>query len=262
MRIREINCGTLAPLSSRLTNGSGAWLGRGRLVCRCLLVEGSRGLLLVDSGIGTMPVGRAFGVIAGPRYDPRETAVAQVRAFGFRAEDVRDIVVTHLDLDHAGGLCDFPRATVHVRTRELDAAVCRPSLRARFRYRSVQWAHGPRWEPYGEGGDRWRGWEAVSLRGVSDEVLLLSLPGHSPGHGGVAVRQGEGWILHAGDAFYHRGQVDPRRPWCPPGLTAFQEMAQWDRRARLRTLERLRSLSRDPSVRLVCAHDPGPGTGN
>ena len=30
-------------------------------------------------------------------------------------EDVTDIVLTHLDFDHAGGLDDFPAATVHLR---------------------------------------------------------------------------------------------------------------------------------------------------
>ena len=38
---------------------------------------------------------------------------------GFRREDVRHILVTHLDFDHAGGLPDFPDAVVHVQ-RDVD----------------------------------------------------------------------------------------------------------------------------------------------
>ena len=35
--------------------------------------------------------------------------------------DAGTIVLTHLDLDHAGGLADFPQATVHVSATELRA---------------------------------------------------------------------------------------------------------------------------------------------
>jgi glyoxylase-like metal-dependent hydrolase (beta-lactamase superfamily II) len=36
----------------------------------------------------------------------------QVQRLGFDPRDVRHIVLTHLDFDHAGGLDDFPHATV------------------------------------------------------------------------------------------------------------------------------------------------------
>jgi glyoxylase-like metal-dependent hydrolase (beta-lactamase superfamily II) len=49
-----------------------------------------------------------------PRLVEEETAVAQVRALGHDPADVTDIVLTHMDFDHVGGLGDFPQATVHV----------------------------------------------------------------------------------------------------------------------------------------------------
>ncbi len=253
MKVHELNCGSLAPLSARLVNGSGPWFGRGRLVCRSLLLEGSpHGLILVETGVGTCSLGSAFGFAARPRYDPAETPHARIRSLGFRPEDVRDIVVTHLDMDHAAGLRDFPWARVHLRSEEYEFVVLRPDLRARIRFRSRQWQHGVDWKPE-RATEEWRGFPASRLQ---DEVLLVALPGHSPGHAGVAVRTSAGWIFHCGDAFFHRGQVDPRRPWCPPGLAVFQALVQWDRRVWARTLERLRALARDPAVRLVCAHDP------
>ncbi|WP_223281445.1 MBL fold metallo-hydrolase [Streptomyces antnestii] len=48
--------------------------------------------------------------MARPVLDTGETAVRQVAALGYDIEDVRHIVLTHLDLDHAGGLRDFPPA--------------------------------------------------------------------------------------------------------------------------------------------------------
>ena len=41
---------------------------------------------------------------------------------GFSPDDVRHIVLTHLDFDHAGGIEDFPNARVHVLAREREAA--------------------------------------------------------------------------------------------------------------------------------------------
>lgn len=44
--------------------------------------------------------------------------VKQIDGRSYRIEDVRHIVLTHLDLDHAGGLPDFPHAKVHVHATE------------------------------------------------------------------------------------------------------------------------------------------------
>src|SRR3546814_18547913 len=57
-----------------------------------------------------------------PKLNLAETALAQIQALGFAASDVHNIVLTHLDFDHAGALADFPDATVHLHAPELSAA--------------------------------------------------------------------------------------------------------------------------------------------
>jgi phosphoribosyl 1,2-cyclic phosphodiesterase len=42
------------------------------------------------------------------------SAIEQIQKLGLRPEDVQHIFVTHLDFDHAGGISDFPNATVHI----------------------------------------------------------------------------------------------------------------------------------------------------
>jgi glyoxylase-like metal-dependent hydrolase (beta-lactamase superfamily II) len=99
-------------------------------------VERTDGLVLIDTGFGlddmrnVRQLGMAFNIAFRPQAREAETAIEQLRALGFQPEDVREIVVTHLDLDHAGGLPDFPGANVHVLSRELHAAL-QPSLRER-----------------------------------------------------------------------------------------------------------------------------------
>ncbi|HBH16463.1 MAG TPA: MBL fold metallo-hydrolase, partial [Leclercia adecarboxylata] len=55
------------------------------------------------------------------------TARARVEALGFSVADVRHIILTHLDFDHAGGLTDFPHARIHLMQQEIDTAQQRHS---------------------------------------------------------------------------------------------------------------------------------------
>lgn len=266
VRVHHLNCGTMCPLGGRLMDGMSRDLGPARLVCHCLLIETEAGLVLVDTGLGMRDVrfphprlSRFYRNLLRPRLDPDETAVRQVERLGFAAADVRHILLTHLDFDHAGGLEDFPLATVHLLAAELEAARRRNGPVARGRYRPMQWDEGPKWRTYPiGGGEPWFGFEAVrDLAGLPPEVLLVPLAGHSWGHTGVAIDTDEGWLLHAGDAYFFRGEIGSPRRRCPPGLRAYQRLMEVDRRARLRNQDRLRRLSLEQrgQVRILCGHD-------
>jgi glyoxylase-like metal-dependent hydrolase (beta-lactamase superfamily II) len=266
MRVHHLNCGTMRPLGGGLIDGRPGALRRAEMVCHCLLLESESGLVLVETGIGTPGVrrpkewlGTEFELLVAPRSGEAETAVAQVERLGFDPGDVRHVVLTHLDLDHAGGLVDFPEATVHVSATELRALRGARTRAERMRYRAVQFVHGPRFRGYEADGARWFGFEAVrELEGLDEEVLLIPLTGHTRGHSGVAVRSGEGWLLNAGDAYFHGGQLDPAGAHMPPGLRLFEALVQTERSSRLANLERLRALRREHGgeVTVFCAHDP------
>jgi glyoxylase-like metal-dependent hydrolase (beta-lactamase superfamily II) len=68
----------------------------------------------------------------------------------------------------------------------------------RTRYRSVQFAHNPKWSSYRDLGEPWFGFTAVrEFDGLPPEIMLIPLAGHTRGHAGVAVDTGDGWLLHA-----------------------------------------------------------------
>ena len=252
----------MCPRGARLLTGTGGLLSEATLVCHCLLVEGADGLVLVDTGFGIddtrnpARLGAPFRGLVRPRALRQETALEQLSALGRDPGDVRHVITTHLDLDHAGGLADFPDAEVHVLGRELDAAM-NPTLRERARYVAAQWAHGPRWVTHEPEGDDWFGFESVrALPSSDDEILLIPLVGHTRGHTGVAIRNGDGWLLHCGDAYFSPGEVQtPRR--CPPGLAMFEFLTEIDGGARRNNRDRLAELasSRGDEVEMICSHD-------
>ena len=253
--VHHLNCGTLCPLA-------GSLLSIGRMVCHCLLIETARdGLILVDTGFSTFDVAaperlpRLFRIATGPRLAADETAVAHVRRLGFAPSDVRHIVITHLDLDHAGGLVDFPEAIVHVHTHEHAAAMARATRNERTRYLPTQWAHGPRWSLLDTGGELWRGLPAVQrLPGLDVDVGIVALHGHTHGHSGVVVGGNSGEaLLHAGDAVYTEGTFS--RGSTPWALRVFERRMAIDDAARLASIEHLIRLH-GTGVRIVCAHDP------
>lgn len=268
MRVHHINCGTYCPVGGRLFDGASDG-PLGHLVCHCLVIESEAGLILIDTGFGTRDIDHPhqrlsdfFITLNNIQLRPDETAIAQLRLLGFDPADVRHIVLTHLDFDHAGGLEDFPNAAIHVTAREKEVA---DELKGgvfvgRRRYRPQQWDEVSDWRlyPFG-GGERWFGFDAVrDLDGLPPEILLIPLAGHTWGHSGVAIREDDGkWLLHAADAYFYRGEIGSETYECTPGLRAYQKLMEVDRNARLTNQQRLRRLSLDhgDDVRIFCAHD-------
>lgn len=256
-KVHHLNCASITGISV---------LGQ-HLVCHVLLLEtNSSGLVLVDTGLGTADyaaptsrLGAGFvRVYARPAIQPALAAVRQIEQLGYAASDVRHIVQTHLDLDHVGGLSDFPQATVHVHDTELRMALARKGLKARGRYRPAMWAHHPNWQPYTHGGSEWFGFEAArSLPGLDEDILTIPLFGHTHGHVGVAVRQGQRWILDAGDAYFDAREVKLAERVCGPGPQLFQWIVTTEFRARRENQDRLRALHREhPEIALFAAHNP------
>ncbi len=267
--LHHLNCGTLRPpLGVAVVGPATPGFRHGDLVCHCLLIETADSLVLVDSGFGLADVahpverlGRPFWTLVRPRLVESETAVRQVEALGYDPRDVGHVVLTHMDHDHTGGLGDFPHARVHVLAAEHDRATARPRRLDRHRYRPAHWAHVPasRWERYDPSGGAWFGFQATEpLRGLGADMRLVSLPGHTAGHAGVAVRLGERWLLHAGDAYLDRHQVNPYARRDRILTRIFDRAVQDDLALALATRARLMELERGrrPALRMVCSHDP------
>jgi glyoxylase-like metal-dependent hydrolase (beta-lactamase superfamily II) len=257
-RVHHLDCCTMCP---RI----GAVNEHNRFVGHVLAIETSdSGVVLVDTGIGdlsrTQPrkhLGVVFPTLFRPDLHPALSAKQQLTKLGL-ANEVQHILVTHLDTDHAGGLADFPNATVHVHRQELDAAT-KPSLKERSRYRKVLWSHQPRFETYEQTGEAWFGFDAVhGLTGLTNDILAIPLPGHTRGHTAIAVRDRERWLLHCGDGYFHQGTIDPLRPSPTAAVERFERLVAVDYRRVKRNHERLTELAnaKHLGMHIFSAHDP------
>jgi glyoxylase-like metal-dependent hydrolase (beta-lactamase superfamily II) len=263
LKVHHLNCGSMCPLGGKFVDGF-SHTTHAHLVCHCLAIETDQGIILVDTGLGTQDV-FTFGETFNPlfkrmlniKFRVEDTALFQLERLGFNADDVTDIVLTHLDFDHAGGLSDFPYAKVHVLKSELEAAMNPKSWLARNRYSSEQLRH-INWVTYESSGEKWLGFECVrNLKGLPPEILLVPLKGHTTGHSGIAIDTHYGWLLHAGDAYFYRGEMELDHYHCTPGLRLYQNLMQVDHKNRIWNQKRLRKLNREQGsqVKIFSAHD-------
>jgi glyoxylase-like metal-dependent hydrolase (beta-lactamase superfamily II) len=179
---------------------------------------------------------------AGPPFDE------QLRERGVQPDELDRVVMTHLHVDHTGGMRLLPRATFLCTREEWHAA--------HGRFAALQGYVGHHLPPaarvelldYSRQGEPFGSFaRTIDLFG-DGSVRLVSTPGHTPGHQSVLLRLEDGrQVLVVGDAAYTlrsiREQVLPMR-------TADDEASR-------RSLRELKAFAEQaPGAVLVPTHDP------
>jgi N-acyl homoserine lactone hydrolase len=165
-----------------------------------------------------------------------EHCLPQLRQLGVEPASIRQIVQTHLHMDHTGALGHFPDATVLVHTRELETARAISTATGSGYIRADYDRPRIRWQPVD--GDR-------DLFG-DGSVRLIETPGHSAGHMSlVLVLEETGTVLLTADAADNRAQWEGRAH--PRALHSREQAAA--------SMQRLRSLARETDALIVHGHD-------
>lgn len=243
-----------------------------RAICHCLLLADEKGLALVDTGIGLKEVqnplervGKELIETVGFQFHEALTAIRQIEKMGYTANDVSDIILTHGDNDHVGGLADFPQAVVHISEEEYQAMQqgfnsylsqqADPASNLKLhRYLPQQFEHNPTLKLHACSDTLWFGLEAREIPlGFASKILFIPLFGHTLGQCGVAIEQGQKWLLHVGDAYYLRVETfDENHP-----VSELTTVRAEDNEARRRSLEEIKHLMRDHSneIEIFGYHD-------
>jgi N-acyl homoserine lactone hydrolase len=184
-----------------------------------IVVDTGQGAHLLESGKSLHPFVRwevAF------RIEHEQEIGPQLRALGIGPRDVKRVVLSHLHMDHDGGLAHFPNSEILVAPGELKSA---------SGYLGA--------EPFGPFTMSRRLTEA-------GDVVAVATPGHTADHISVAVQDGDTSYFLAGDTSYNQnlmlgGKVD--------GVSA-------DERVAIATLDTIRRFTQSRPTVYLPTHDP------
>lgn len=170
-------------------------------------IEHRDGVIVVDSGAATYLLDEVrrslhpfMRTCAQFEMAPELEIGPQLEALGIGARDVRQVVLTHMHIDHDAGLSYFPQSTIRVAPGEI--ANARGVVGTLRGYLPRRW---PEWlDPEGLAmGDGAYGPFAASQRLTTDgSVLAVATPGHTAHHVSVIVEDDDVSILLAGDTSY------------------------------------------------------------
>lgn len=266
MKIHHLNCTTLNLRFAKIFDGQrNVFDGSLSCVTHCILVESNNaGLVLVDASFSIQDsanprqVPFVFRFLFRPPWKADETAITNIKKLGYSPRDVRHVLLTHLDYDHANGLIDFPWATAHVYDLEVKSALSGKSMQDLLRYNRIRLKKHDKWEIYNTTiGDSWHGLNKVSpIKGLDNDFAIVPLIGHSAGHAGIAIRADNGWLLHAGDAYMMHAELQAS-PVGPSHSGLFHFLMKDNGRLRKESLGRLSALYQNygTEVTIFSAHD-------
>ncbi len=159
----------------------------------CFALSGPDGVWLIDAGCGTA-WGEAYG-----------HARAAMIAAGIQPDDVSRVILTHIHGDHALGLIDgdrpyFPKAEIWVPEADL----------AFFTNAEARKALPPARQGGFDLAARLLDICGAMLRpipmgGVAEDIEAIAMPGHTPGHAGYLIGNGDHRLLLWGDVLHVTG---------------------------------------------------------
>jgi N-acyl homoserine lactone hydrolase len=212
------------------------------------------GLFLIDTGfhasvaVDPKPnLGGVIGRLFNARMKPNDALPDQLRARGFDPRAVRLVVMTHLHVDHASGVAQFPDATFIVTAREWKAATEEKGLRGGYVKR--QFDHAFDWRTIDFEGDDVNSFASFgrSLDLFGDgSVRLAYTPGHTLGHMSVVLRiAGREFLVVADAAYTMRTIRESAMPYGPHDEHEF--------RRSLREVQRY--IEQTPTAVVLPGHD-------
>lgn len=212
------------------------------LPCPAYLIEHPKGLVLFDTGchpkVAEDPT--YWGEIADlvPIHYPKErTLDNQLRGLGYKLEDVKYVVLSHLHLDHSGSMYMFPHAKFLVMENEIRYAYW-PDPDRRWTYvlddilptRQFQWIElSSDFDLFGDG-----------------SIHMLKTPGHTPGESSLFVRLPNRKMILTGDTTHLREALETERTM--PVDVNPQEA--------VRSLQRLKAIRDMHEATVWISHDP------
>jgi N-acyl homoserine lactone hydrolase len=204
-----------------------------RLTYSCYLIRHGAEYMIWDTG--NPP---------GMPESPKESLVDQLRVLKLRPEQIRYVGISHYHRDHTGQLGAFPQATVLIGKGDWDALTAANPPSADVKEATERRAPFAHWISQGGKLDALSEDKDVFGDGT---VVMLSTPGHTPGHYSLLVRlNNTGNVLLSGDLAHFRENYENN------------QVPTWNtsRADTLASLDRFKQIARNLKAVVIIQHDP------
>lgn len=198
-----------------------------QLAFSCYLIRHGDDYLVWDTGnpVGTAPTSPKTGLT---------DLLAQLKV---APAQVKYVAISHYHGDHTGQVSSFPQATLLIGKGDWDVIQDPKGAAAASASKFASWSSGTS--------------KVEPLAGDKDvfgdgTVVVLNMPGHTPGHHSLLVRLKEmGNVLITGDAAHFRENYDSN------GVPTFNT----DRAATLASLDRFKQIAKNLKATVIIQHD-------
>ena len=237
LRLYVMDCGELGISDVSLFNVSNDETDVRTMFVPCYLIEHEKGTLLWDAGLDPARVGLGKVVIRPGIYELYEKSVMdQVREIGYEPEEIELMALSHMHYDHCGAANYFPNVELLIQRTEHEAAFNNPEENPIFDYSLYdELADNPKrlldgdHDVFGDG-----------------SVMIISAPGHTPGHQVLFVDLEEtGPLVLSGDLYHFRISREQMR--VPPFNT--------DKAQTLDSMRKVERLVEERGATLWIEHD-------
>jgi N-acyl homoserine lactone hydrolase len=169
-----------------------------------------------------------WGPGTGPIWRKPITLAAQLEAIQVKPSDIKLMAVSHSHPDHAGNIEMFPNTLMLVQRVEYEWAGSRQDTVAFNKKHPVKLIDGD-YDIFGDG-----------------SLVLLSTPGHTPGHQSLLVRLPKtGPVILSGDVAHFQTSFDHR----------YVPSNNWNKQASLRSMDKIAGIIAREHAQLWINHD-------
>ena len=209
--------------------------GPKRIVASCYLIRHGDKYMLWDTGLPGELAGKSVDS-AAPTMSLKERITAQLARIGVKPEQIELIGISHHHLDHLGQAADFPKAQLVIGAADLEV----------LKTQKGDFIQPQRLKPWIEGGSQLLAAEGDVDMFEDGRVMMLDMPGHTPGHYALLVRLASGPVLLSGDLYHFTEQVKNR------GVPPFNH----DRADTLASMDRYDRMAQNLKARTIIQHEP------
>ena len=210
--------------------------GPKNIVGSCYLIRHGNQFMLWDTGLTDELIGHDFDNPA-QTIRVRRSLVDQLAQLNVKPEQIETIGISHWHFDHTGQARHFPQAKLLMGRGDIEFLRREPSPDADSTKAMAHWLTG--------------GGKLEPLDGDRDvfgdgRVVMLDMPGHTPGHYALLVRLASGPVLLSGDLYHFTEQVANR------GVPPFNA----DRADTLASMDRYDRIAKNLKAKTIIQHEP------